>query len=479
MHDTILILNYSDEFSLEVARRLRAEQVYGRIISGMTTAQQVEQLAPRGIILCGAAGNAPGVFDAGILDLGIPVLALGHASHMLLAAQGGASAGIAIEEKKAFIQYEKSPLFVGLDGGERYLKEAMTLMLPMDVQVSASASGCTIAFEKPEKMQYGVQFELERNDPEGSAILKNFARDICACSAWWTEDAYRKEAEISLTHAAETSSFAVCSVSGGVDSAVAAKLTRETFGDRMTALFVDTGLMRENEAEKVKATFEDMDIPLVHVDRSKQVLEALKGKCGQREKRDVVVRLLHDEVLRHTQASGEHVALVLGTNYSDVLTGGMKDGWEDTGLMVEEPLLNLFKSEVRSMARQMGFDEALTERKPFPALGLGARIVGEVTQERLHALRTAERVFREEIESAGLHKKLYKYFPVLTGGGVVMDGEIIILRAVTLSGSMLVPARLPYDLVERTVARIREEAPVITRVFYDQTPTPVGEETFG
>ena len=130
------------------------------------------------------------------------------------------------------------------------------------------------------------------------------------------------------------------------------------------------------------------------------------------------------------------------------------------------------------MARQMGLDEELASRKPFPALGLGARIVGEVTQERLHALRTAERVFREEILESGFERKLYKYFPILTGDGGITGGEMIILRAVTLSGAMLMPARLPYDLVERTVARVREEAPSVTRVFYDQTPTPVGQETF-
>lgn len=478
MNDTILILNYSDEFSLEVARRLRAERVYGRIISGMTTAAQVGELAPKGIILCGAAGNAPGVFDAGILDLGIPVLALGHASHMLLAAQGGASAGIAIAEKKANIQYGESAIFAGLDCGERYLKEAMTLMLPLDVQMTASAGGCTIAFEQTEKKQYGVQFELERNDPEGTAILKNFARDICGCEAWWTEEAYRREGEILLTHAAQESSFALCSVSGGVDSAVAAKMVHEAFGERMAALFVDTGLMREGEPERIQQTFRDMGIPLRCVDRSADVLAALRGKREMGEKRAVVLALLHDEILRQTAACGAHVSLVLGTNYSDIWTGGVQDEWQKEGLSVEEPLRCLFKDEVRAMARQMGLDEELASRKPFPALGLGARIVGEVTQERLHALRTAERVFSEEILESGFERKLYKYFPILAGESGRTGGEMVILRAVTLSGAMLMPARLPYDLVERTVARIREEAPSVTRVFYDQTPTPVGQETF-
>ena len=478
MNDMILILNYSEEFSLEVARRLRAEGVYGRIISGMTTASQVKELAPKGIILCGAAGNAPGVFDAGILDLGIPVLALGHASHMLLAAQGGASAGVAIAEKIANIQYEESAIFADLDDGERYLKEVMTLMLPLDVQMIASAGGCTIAFEQPEKKQYGVQFELERNDPEGTAILKNFARDVCECEAWWTQEAYRREGDMMLTQAAGEGRFALCSVSGGVDSAVAAKLAHEAFGERMVALFVDTGLMREGEPQRIQDAFGAMGIPLRCEDRSAEVLSALKGKQDMREKRAVVVKLLHDEVLRHVAACGENTALVLGTNYSDIWSGGKQDEWQQDGLVVEEPLRSLFKDEVRDMARLMGFDEELASRKPFPALGLGARIIGEVTQERLDTLRIAERVFREEIGEAGLERKLYKYFPVLGGKSGMMGGEMVFLRAVTLSGATLVPARLPYDLVERTVVRIMEEAPQVTRVFYDQTPTAVGQETF-
>lgn len=478
MNDMILILNYSDEFSLEVARRLRAENVYGRIISGMTTASQVKELRPKGIILCGAAGNAPGVFDAGIVDLGIPVLALGHASHMLLAAQGGVSAGVAIAEKKANIQYEASDLFAGMESEERYLKEVMTLMLPLDVQMIASAGGCTLAFEQPEKKQYGIQFELERNDPEGTTILKNFARDICECEAWWTEDAYRREGEIMLTHAAEEGGFALCSVSGGVDSAVAAKMAHEAFGERMTALFVNTGLMREGESQRIQDTFSSMDIPLRCVDLSALVIEALRGKTGMEEKRAVVLSLIHEEILRQAAACGDHVALVLGTNYSDVWSGGEQNDWEKENLSVEEPLRSLFKDEVRDMARRMGFDEGLASRKPFPALGLGARIVGEVTQERLDALRIAERVFSEEIGEAGFERKLYKYFPILAGSSSQMGGEMIILRAVTLSGSMLIPARLPYDLVERTVARIKEAAPHVARVFYDQTPTPVGQETF-
>lgn len=479
MNDMILILNYSDEFSMEIARRLRSEQIYSRIISGMTTAAQIREMAPRGIVLSGEARSAQGVFDAGILELGIPVLAMGHAAHMLLAALGGASADVAVREKKAYIEYGQSALFAGLTGGERYLAETLTLMLPPDVQMTASAAGCTIAFEHTQRKQYGVQFELERNDPEGSAILKNFARDICGCSAWWSLGAAVHDAERALDEAAQSGGSAIVAVSGGVDSTVAAVLTHRAFGEKMTAILVDTGLMREGESAEVQAMFEALGIPLLRVDRSGVVLEALAHKRSMQEKREVVAACMHDEIIRQSESIPDAKTLVLGINYSDFLSSGSARGrWTDSGMNVVEPLETLFKDEVRAIAGQLGLGPEIAERKPFPALGLGARMLGEVTGERLHALRVADAIFRDEISTAGLTRKLYKYFPVLAGGDPALGTETIILRAVTLSGGLLLPARLPYDLVERSVQRILADAPVIARVLYDQTPTPVGKERF-
>ena len=182
-------------------------------------------------------------------------------------------------------------------------------------------------------------------------------------------------------------------------------------------------------------------------------------------------------MIRQSASRAGTTTLVLGTNYSDFLgCGSGAKGWD--GLRVAEPLLELFKEEVRAIASRLGMEESIAARKPFPALGLGARIVGEITGERLHALRMAERVFSEEIREAGLDRKLYKYFPILVAGDGVMGGETMVLRAVTLSGSLLLPARLPYDLVERTVQRIQAQSPSVARVFYDQTPTQAGRESF-
>ena len=478
MHDTILILNFSDQLSEDITRRLRAEQIHACLAAPDTTAEQVERLAPRGVILSGEAAGQDAQLDEGILQLGIPVLAIGHAAHPLLRSLGGATADTAISQKKALVQYGESALFAGVREGERYLTEAKTLMLPTGVTETACAAGCTVAFEDAQKKQYGIQFEPERNDPESTIMLTNFACGICGCTSWWSLDAAREQAEAVLAEAAAQGGQALCAVSGGVDSTLAALLAHRAFGDRMTAVFVDTGLMREGEREEVQASFDALGIPLSIVDRSGEILERLAHKTGSEEKRQVVVNRLDEEMLQQSASVEGKRMLVLGTNYSDFLQSGSSvQRWHQNGLEAVEPLLELLKDEVRAIARQMGVSEAVAERKPFPALGLGARIVGEVTSERLHALRTADAIFREEIGLAGLERKLYKHFPVLIGGEA-MGGDLLILRAVTLSGSMLLPARLPHDLIERAVQRILETTPSVGRVFYDETPTPMGKETF-
>lgn len=477
--DMILILNYSNEFAMETAKRLRAEHVCAKIVSGQVTAKQIGEMAPKGVILSGEAKGGAITLDEGILDLGIPVLAMGHAAQRLIACMGGACADAALLEKKAAIEYEESDLFEGIVDGERYIKEAHTLMLPPEVQETARAAGCTIAFECAEKKQYGVQFELERNDPEGTAILLNFAQKICGCGTGWTLDAALEQAKSRLDAAAAEGGHAVCAVSGGVDSTVAAYMAHQAFGEKMTAIFVDTGLMRNGEAEETKAAFEALGIPLLLVDRSGEILEKLAHKLGSEEKREVVVDSIDEAMLRHCAAIEGKKTLVLGTNYSDYLDNGHGETkWSQHGMKVVEPLMDMLKQEVRDLAEKLGMDKQIVDRKPFPALGLGARIIGEITGERLHALRAAEVIFREEIAEAGLEKKLYKYFPILIGNDSQPGREMMILRAVTLSSGQLIPARLPYDLVERTVQRIMAESPAITRIFYDQTPTLLGKETF-
>lgn len=476
MNDMILILDGSQEYGMEIARRLRAEQIYARVAPLRMAQESVCQSGLRGVILCGGGGDE--ALCETIAALETPVLALGEAAYTLLRALGGANAGVAMSEKKALVTYEKSALFTGVADGERFFKEAQTLMLPADIAETASAGGCTIAFEETEKKKYGVQFELERNDPEGSSILTNFVLDICGCARTWTLETALEQAEAMLRNAAAQGGRAVCAVSGGVDSALCALLAHRAFGERMTAIFVDTGLMREGEAADVQASLEALGIPVRCVDRSGEILESLMHRRAMEDKHAVVVDRLYEEMLRQSASIEGEKTLVLGTNYDDFLhSGSDADTWRESGMTVIEPLMGLMKDEVRAVGRMLGMSEAIVDRKPFPALGLGARIVGEVTGERLHALRTAERIFRSEIEQAGLERRLYKHFPVLIGDEK-LGSALMVLRAVTLSGAQLVPARLPYDLVERTVAQILLQLPMITRVLYDQTPSQIGQESF-
>ena len=475
MNDMILILDRSQEFGMELARRLRAEQIDARIAHADTPVEDIRSFDPRGIILC---GEANGELDGEILKLGIPVLAVGRAAFRLLACMGGANAGVAISGKKAQVIYGRSALFTGVSDGERFFDEVQTLMLPADVTETADAAGCTIAFEDTANKYYGIQFDLERNDLEGAQILTNFVLDICGCSRTWTLETALKQVEQLLTDAAAQGGHAICAISGGVDSTLCALLAHRAFGGKMTAIFVDTGLMREGEADDVQKTMEAFGIDMLRVDRSDEVLAALAGKHSMEDKREVVVAFMHAELLRRSAQIAGAKTLVLGTNYSDYLESGSgAPKWCGSGMTVVEPLTALFKDEIRAIGRMLEMSEELVGRKPFPALGLGARIVGEVTRERLEALRTAERIFRMEIEQAGMERKLYKYFPVFIGGEAY-GSEMIVLRAVTLSGGQLIPARLPYDLVERTVEGILGELPGITRVLYDQTPTAIGQESF-
>ena len=475
MKDMILILDSTQEYGQEIARKLRAEGICAQIAPAGTPAEEIRARDARGVILCGVSHSA---LDAAIAGLDMPVLAIGQAAHGLLSVLGGANAGVAICRKKAQVAYGRSALFTGIGDGERFFKEAQTLMLPADVTETASAGGCTIAFEDAQRKRYGVQFDLERNDPEGSAILTNFVMDICGCQGTWTLESALAQAENVLEHAAAQGGHAVCAVSGGVDSALCALLAHRAFGERMIAIFVDTGLMREGEADDVRKTMEALGVPVLCVDLSGEILAGMAGKHGMDEKRAVVVNRMYAEILRRSEAIEGRKTLVLGTNYSDYLESGSgAPKWRESGMTVVEPLEMLFKEEIRAIAQMLNMGEELVSRKPFPALGLGARIVGEVTAKRLCALRTAEQIFREEICQIGLDRKLYKYFPLLIGGET-LGTELMVLRAVTLSGGLLIPARLPYDLVERTVAKIQESLPEITRVFYDQTPTGIGQESF-
>ena len=468
MDDCILVLSFSDRTALDLTRRIRGERVFSLILPGSTTAAQIRELSPKGIILSGEEVGS-GVLDAGVLGLGIPVLAVGHTAHMMLTALGGACAGTGVFQRRAEVHYEESALFRGIADDERYIHELQTMMLPGNLRMTASIGGCTAAYEDAERKLFAIQFELERNDPTATDILKNFLRGICGCEPWFTTEAAISRVRAELKAKADTGLHAVCAVSGGLDSAVLSVLSKEAFGDRMTAVYVETGLMRASEVDTVQDMFDQLDIPLLTIDRHTQMLEELAGARKMQEKQKKLQAFLLNTLLE--DAGTENVCYLFGTDYSDRLFDRQPVPEAGSSVDLQEPLSAFFRSEISEMALLLGIPDSIRDRKPFPPLGLGALAMGEVREDKLRILRGVDVIFRQELKAGGLLPKLYDFYPQLSEKGAFGGGRQVLLTAHALSGGKLVPARLPYDVVERTVNRILMDYPTVSRVMLDETPT--------
>ena len=468
MDDTILVLSFSDRTAMDIARRIRAERVFSLILPASTTAAQIRALSPKGIVLSGAE-SGHGVLDAEILSLGIPVLAQGYASHRMLTALGGACAGVGITHRRTEVHFEESRLFSGVEDGERPIREAQTLMLPASVTLAASGGGCTVAFQDESRALYGIQFELERNDPTAGAILSNFLFPICGCSAWYTVEAAVAQGMETLEERAAQGGRAIMAASGGLDSTVAAEMAKRVYGDRVRAVFVETGLLRAGEADFVRETYEAIGMPLRIVDRSEALMAAMAGLQKASEKRRTL-RACLTEALREGAAEDE-TSFIFGTDYVDRMYNRQNMPEGIGGAQIVEPLSACFRGEIADMAALLGVPKTVIDRKPFPPLGFGLLVVGEVRKESADLLRSVDLIFQEELKAAGLMPKLNDFYPMLAEKDGFGGGRQVLLCARTRSGGKMIPARLPYDVVERTVSRILEEHPSIARVMLDETPT--------
>ena len=349
--------------------------------------------------------------------------------------------------------------------------------------------------EDPERGFYAVQFHPEvGHTPRGTDMLKNFLSDACHAPATWTALAVIDE-QVELIRAQVGDARVICGLSGGVDSAVAALLVYRAIGDQLTCVFVDHGLMRQNESEQVVETFgEHFQVPLVHVDAAERFLARLEGVTDPETKRmrigETFIRVFEEEARKLEDAR----FLVQGTLYSDVIESGSKTAAkikshhnvgglpDDMDFELCEPLRWLFKDEVRRVGEELGLPDEIVWRQPFPGPGLAIRIIGEVTAERLEILRHADAVIREEIRRAGLEREIWQAFavlPAIKSVGVMGDARTyeypIILRAVTSEDAMTADwARLPYDLLERISSRIINEVAGVNRVALDISSKPPG-----
>ena len=474
MLETIFILDCDPPLSGLIARTLRSQDFYCELMPPEATADTLRERNPKGIIIAAENGGAALCPHPTLLGAELPVLALGAAAVKLCEQLGGAATELSGAGDSVTLGLSDVPLFSGIAGGERVLKNLRELTLPHGTQPIATATERTIGFAADNRL-YAVQYTIERNDPDSLQILHNFASNICGMEPVWDANYIIHDA-VEEIRAKAGEGRVLCAVSGGLDSAVSAKLAHMAVGDRLTCLFVDTGLFRKDEPAEVARAFQEMPgIELRFTEAQPLFLKALEGVRAESEKERVVSSLLKQVFYEQIRDFPNVKAIVLGTNYNDTLYGlpvPVKPPLHSEERYVTlEPVRALFKSEVKRLGERLSMPKSLMDRQPFPAAGLASRIIGAVTPQKLQMLRDASAFFAEEIIRGGQEKRLWQYFATLGDNPDGRQGYVMILRACQAGDGEAHAARLPYDLTERVTERILAEIPQVKRVVYDLTPS--------
>jgi GMP synthase (glutamine-hydrolysing) len=499
---TVAIVDFGSQYTQLIARRVRESRVYCEIFPHDVTPQALRDHNVAGVILSGGPASvhdpaAPGI-DPRLLDGSLPVLGICYGMQLMAHALGGevVPRGGSEYGPATVAIFEREGLFEGLGETERaWMSHGDSIRaLPPGFHAIARTERLPVAAMTDGAKRFGVLFHPEvMHTTRGAEVLRNFLFGVCGCAGDWTPAAFIEEAVEELRRTIGDRS-AICALSGGVDSAVAAALVAKAIGDRLTCVFIDTGLLREGEAEQVVATFGPR-LRLVAVNAAARFLTKLDGVADPERKREVIgeefVRCFEEEAAR----LGEHGLLVQGTIYPDVIESRSRESKtsvrikthhnvgglpEVMSLSVVEPLRRLFKDEVRRVGAELGIPEDILWRHPFPGPGLAVRVVGPVDRESLATLRRADAIFLEELRAAGLYRQVSQAFAVLTplrSVGVMGDdrtyGALVALRAVTTEDFMTADwARLPYDVLERASARIVNEVSAVNRVVYDISSKP-------
>jgi GMP synthase (glutamine-hydrolysing) len=502
IQEMIVVLDFGSQYNQLITRRIREFGVYSELHPHTITVEKLQEMNPKGIIFSGGPNSvyAENAFhcDERIFELGIPILGICYGMQLMTKHFGGTVEKATHREYgKATIHVEnESTLFKGLPSEQVVWMSHSDLVTeaPAGFTVDATNPSCPIAAMSNEvRKLYAVQFHPEvRHSVYGNDLLKKFVFDVCGCEGNWSMENFI-EMEIQKIRETVGDKKVLCALSGGVDSSVVAVLIHKAIGKQLTCIFVDHGLLRKGEAESVMETFaKGFDMNVIKVDARDRFLNKLKGVTDPEQKRKIIgnefIYVFDDEA-----AKLEGIEfLAQGTLYTDIIESGTATAQtikshhnvgglpEDMKFKLIEPLNTLFKDEVRALGTQLGIPDEVVWRQPFPGPGLGIRVLGEVTEEKLEIVRESDAILREEIKKAGLERDIWQYFTVLPdirSVGVMGDARTydhtIAIRAVTsIDGMTSDWARIPWDVLEKISTRIVNEVPHVNRVVYDITSKP-------